>query len=105
MAFMNDFYLPAGTNLSDFFEDTGFEFVSKKEPYLANNLYIKIENMTTTSTRCSMLVSFRKEKFSKVLMTKEYQFDINLESDGSNIFEQGYEYLNTFPEFKGSITV
>lgn len=30
MAIMKDFYLPAGTNLIDFFEDTGLSLYQKK---------------------------------------------------------------------------
>lgn len=104
MAIMKDFYLPVGTNLSDFFEDSGFEVVTKKEPYFANNVYIKIETINTNVTEAVMTVSFRKEKDSSVLMTKQYQFDINLENESPNIFDQGYTHLKTLEEFKGALS-
>lgn len=105
MALMKDVILPAGTNLADFFPETDFETVVKKDDYLANNMYIKIERIGGTKESQEIIVVFKKDRDSESLMVKTYTFTPSLEENAGNLFEQGYDYLKSLQEFKGALDI
>lgn len=106
MALIRDYEIPSGINISAYFEDLGFEYVTKDVPYLANNVYIKIEKIeTTTNKECVMAVSFKKDKDTAVLFTKTYSYNLSLEDSAGNVFQQGYRHLKSLDDFKGAMDV
>ncbi len=105
VAIMKDFILPEGTNLADYFQEAGFDFVMKKKGFLANNMYIKIDRISGTKDEQEMTVVFKKDRDSQTLLTQNYQFTPSLDDDAGNLFKQGYEYLKTLPEFEGAIDI
>lgn len=105
MALMKDVVLPPGTNLADYYQEAGFEIVSKNEEFLANNMYIKIERISGTKDEQELTVTFKKHRESEVIISKKYNFAPSLEDDAGNLFKQGYEYLKTLPEFTGAVDI
>lgn len=105
MALICDYKLPEGTNLNDFYPELEFDYMTKKEPYLAKSVYIKIESVTSNSTEAELTVVFKRDSDSKVLSNKKYTFPIELDTASKNILEQGYDYLLTLEEFKGALSV
>lgn len=105
MAIMIDVMLPSGTNLADYYPESGFETVTKKDDYLANNMYVRIDRVSGTKNEQELTVVFKKDRESEPLMVKTYTFTPSLDDNAGNLFKQGYDYLKSLPEFDGALDV